>query len=254
MQRFPDGIEAEGFFQKNAPDYFPDWIARERLAKADGSTHHVLLNDAATAAYLANQGVITLHVGLSTVARIAKPDRLIFDLDPADDDFAKVQDAARRLKELLDEVELASFVQTTGSCGLHVVCPLDASADFDTVRDFAHRLAGILAARHADALTIEQRKEARGRRVFIDYLRNAYGQTAVAPYSVRAEPGAPVATPLDWPEALAADLTAQRYVVRNIFQRLGQKADPWAAIDRSAATVSKAAQRLAHLERGSNGS
>lgn len=244
LERFPDGIEAEGFFQKDTPDYFPDWLVRQRLAKAGGSVEHLLVNDAATAVYLANQGSITLHLGLSRVDRIDRPDRLVIDLDPAGDDFTRVQDAARWTRELLDELELPSFVQTTGSRGLHVVVPLDRSAGFDAVRDFAHRLAARLAVRHPDALTVEQRKAARRGRVFVDTLRNAYGQTAVAPYAVRARPGAPAATPLDWDEALAKGRSPRDHTIRNIFRRLGQKADPWQRIGDQAVSLDAAIRRL----------
>ncbi len=244
LQRFPDGIDKDGFFQKAVPDYFPDWIARAMLEKAGGHIEHVLVNDTATAVYLANQGCVTLHLGLSRVDRIDRPDRLVLDLDPSDDDFARVQDAARRTRGLLDELELPSFVLTTGSRGLHVVVPLDRSADFDVVRDIAHGIGACLARRHPRELTAEQRKAARQGRVFVDYLRNAHGQTAVAPYAVRARPGAPVATPLDWPEALAKGLSPRAYTIRNIFQRLGQKADPWAGIDAAAVSLNEAARRL----------
>lgn len=244
MQRFPDGIGEEGFFQKAVPDNFPEWIDRQRLRKEGGSIEQVLVNDAATAVYLANQGCITLHLGLSRVDQIERPDRLILDLDPSDDDFTAVQDAARRTRALLDELELPSFVQTTGSRGLHVVVPLDRSAEFDAVHDFGHRVAACLAERHPQQLTVEQRKAARRGRVFLDYLRNAYGQTSVAPYSVRARPGAPVATPLDWPEALAKGLTPRAYTIRNIFQRLGQKDDPWAGIAAAAVSLETATRRL----------
>ena len=244
LQRFPDGIDAEGFFQKAAPDYFPDWICRERLQKEGGSIEHVLVNDAATAAYLANQGCVTLHLGLSRVDRIDRPDRLVFDLDPSGDDFTAVQNAARRTRCLLDELELPSFVQTTGSRGLHVVVPLDRSADFDAVRAVAHRLATRLAERHPGELTVEQRKAARRGRVFVDYLRNAYGQTAVSPYAVRAKPGAPVATPLDWDEALAKGRSPRDYTIGNIFKRLGQKDDPWAGIAAAAASLDRVARRF----------
>ena len=244
LERFPDGVEADGFFQKDTPDYFPDWIVRQRLKKEGGSIDHVLVNDTATAVYLANQGSITLHVGLSRVDRIERPDRLVFDLDPSSDDFSRVQDAARWTREVLDELDLPSFVQTTGSRGLHVVVPLDRSADFDRVREIARKIATLTAERHAAALTVQQRKAARGGRVFIDTLRNAYGQTSVAPYTVRAKAGAPVATPLDWDEALAKDRSPRDYTIRNIFQRLGQKPDPWAGIARAAVSLQAAGRQL----------
>jgi bifunctional non-homologous end joining protein LigD len=247
MQRFPDGIGHGGFFQKSAPDHFPDWIERKMLEKEGGSVTHVVANNAATLVYLADQGCITPHVGLSRVDQIDAPDRLIFDLDPSGDDFAKVQGAARKVKAALDKLELDSFVQTTGSRGLHVVVPLDREARFDEVRGFARMLAEHLAERYPEELTVEQRKAARGERVFLDYLRNGYGQTTAAPYAVRAIEGAPIATPLTWPEALADGLSPQKYTIQNIFRRLGRKDDPWAGIGRKGASIADARKRLQAL-------
>jgi bifunctional non-homologous end joining protein LigD len=247
FQRFPDGIQAGGFFQKNASDHFPDWIPRARLSKEDGAVDHVVARDAATLAYLANQACITLHVSLARAERPRHPDRLVIDLDPSDAAFAKVRRAARWAKDLLEEIELVPFVQATGSRGLHVWVPLDGAADFDEVAGFAGRLAKVLERRHPDALTTSQRKAGRGDRVFLDVLRNAYGQTAVAPYSVRARPTAPVATPLDWSELDDAQLTPDRYTITNIFRRLGQKRDPWAGIDAQARRLGDAAALLTRL-------
>lgn len=247
MQRFPDGIGEEGFFQKDVPDYFPDWVERVTLDKENGTVNYVLANNAATLVYLANQGCITAHLSLARRDKPNHPDRLVFDLDPSDDDFGKVQDASKRFKDLLDELNLASFVQTTGSRGLHVVVPLDRSADFDAVRDFARALTECLAERHADTLTIEQRKKRRGDRVFLDYLRNAYGQTAVAPYAVRAIEGGPVATPLRWDEVRAGDLGPQGYSMTNIFRRLAQIDDPWAGMAHQARSIDAAQRRLSEL-------
>lgn len=247
MHRFPDGITGEGFFQKNLPDYFPDWFDREEMKKEGGTVTYAIANDAASLVYLANQGCITPHLGLARRDKPDRPDRMIFDLDPSVDDFAKVQEAARLLKGELDELELPTFVQTTGSRGLHVVVPLDRSQAFDPVRDFAHRLVDRLAERHPKLLTVEHRKDKRGDRIFLDYLRNAYGQTAVAPYAVRAKEGAPVATPLRWSEAGAGDLGPRRYTIENIFRRLAQIEDPWADIGRNAVALGKARERLAKL-------
>ncbi|MFP4536773.1 MAG: non-homologous end-joining DNA ligase [Dichotomicrobium sp.] len=244
MQRFPDGITAEGFFQKNASDYFPGWIDTAELTKEDGTVRHVVVNSPATLVYLADQGMITPHLGLSRVDDVDRPDRLIFDLDPSDNDFTKVQAAAARLREAFEALEATPFVQTTGSRGLHVVVPLDRSADFDTVRDGAQHLARILAERHPDDLTVAQRKAKRGNRIYLDTARNAYGQTAVAPYGVRARPGAPVATPLDWDEALAADMAPQKYALGNIFRRLGNKDDPWRDIARAAISADTLAEHI----------
>ena len=251
MHRFPDGIGKSGFFQKNIPDYFPQWIERKTLEKEGGSVTHVVVNNAATLVYLADQGCITPHIGLSRVDRIDTPDRLVFDLDPSDDDFAKVQGAARKVRAVLDELEFDSFVQTTGSRGLHVVVPLDRRAGFDEVRRFARRLAAHLAGRYPEELTVEQRKAARGPRVFVDYLRNGYAQTTVAPYAVRAIEGAPVAAPLTWPEALAEGMSPRKYTIQNIFRRLAQKEDPWAGIDRKARSIAHARNRIVAMHRES---
>jgi len=247
MQRFPDGIAGEGFFQKNAGDYFPGWIETAKLAKEDGTVRHVVANSAATLVYLADQGMITPHLGLSRVDDIDKPDRLVFDLDPSDGDFAKVQTAARHVRAALDELDAPSFVQTTGSRGLHVVVPLDRSAGFDVVREAGQRIAKTLAARYPDALTVAQRKARRGSRIYLDTARNAYGQTAVAPYGVRARPGAPVATPLDWREALDRAMTPQKYTIANIFRRLGNKDDPWHNMNDEAMRTEELVESLARL-------
>jgi bifunctional non-homologous end joining protein LigD len=247
MQRYPAGIESEGFFQKNAPDYFPEWIERARLGKQGGEVDYVLANHPATLAYLANQGTLTLHIGLSRADGIDHPDRLVIDLDPPGRDFARVKAAARQARRLLEALGLVPFLQTTGSRGLHLWVPLDRSADFERVREVARSIAELLARRYAGALTIEQRKKARGDRVYLDVMRNAYGQTAVAPYTVRARPGAPVATPLDWSELGDAALAPDRYTISNIFRRLARKNDPWREIERHAVSIEMAASRLREI-------
>lgn len=247
MQRFPEGIGADGFFQKDVPDHFPNWIDRVRLSTENGAVTYVIAGNAATLIYLANQGCITPHLSLSRRDKPNHPDRLVFDLDPSDDDFGKVQQAARHLKTLLDALEIECFVQTTGSRGLHVLVPLDRSADFDAAREFARAAAEELVKRHPDSLTVEQRKDKRRDRVFLDYLRNAYGQTAVAPYAVRAKEEAPVATPLRWDEAFSSALTPRKYTITNLFRRLGQTTDPFSGMARHACSVKAMQKRLLQL-------
>lgn len=229
MQRFPDGIDGESFYEKAIPEYFPDWIDRADVnVKGKGEIQsQVVCNDAATLVYLADQACITSHIWLSQVDKLDYPDKMIFDLDPPGEDFEPVRFAARVLRDVLDEVELDSFLMTTGSRGLHVVIPLDRSADFDTTREFARDLVNVLAEQEPDRLTTEVRKDQRKERLFLDYLRNSYGQTSIPPYSLRARAGAPVAAPLDWEELNNPDLVSQTYNISNIFRRLGQKEDPW---------------------------
>lgn len=223
LQRFPDGIGKDGFFQKQAGDYFPDWLQTARLPKEGGNVDYAMVQDAASLIYLVNQGTITFHIGLSKVDAIDRPDRLVVDLDPSDGDFTKVQKAARLVRRALGDAGHDTWVQSTGSRGLHVIADLDAKRDFDTVRQEAQDLAKEIAKDAPDLTTVEQRKAKRGDRVYLDVGRNAYGQTHVGPYSLRAKPGAPIATPLDWDEAVRGDMTPQRYTMANIFRRLAAK-------------------------------
>jgi bifunctional non-homologous end joining protein LigD len=247
MQRFPDGITGEGFYQKEAPDYFPDWIRQvEVLVEGEGEKQpQVVVDSSATLAYLANQACITPHTWLSRAGRLDQPDKLIFDLDPPEDDFDIVREAAFALHDLLEKAGLPAYVMTTGSRGLHVVLPLKASEGFDTVRDFAHGIAAALAAGEPEKWTVEVRKAKRNGRLFLDTMRNAYAQTSVPPYAVRALPGAPVAAPIEWDELRDRQLNSQTYSMMNIFRRLGQKPDPWADIYDHAMSLDHARKRFA---------
>ena len=184
MIRYPDGISRHPILQKNAPDYFPDWITRAEVAKQGGSVHHVICDRPATLAYLANQACVEVHVFLSRVGSLDHPDQLIFDLDPPDDDqFAGIRRAALLLRELLEsDLGLTAYVKTTGGKGLHVHVPLDAVADFDAVRDLAKHAGEVLAGRAPDLVSTEQRKDKRRGLIYADPMRNAYGQHAAAPY------------------------------------------------------------------------
>ncbi|MFG0328463.1 MAG: non-homologous end-joining DNA ligase [Phycisphaerales bacterium] len=235
LHRFPDGIEADGFYQKNRSAHFPDWLESVTVKKEGGTVDHVLAKRAADLVYLANQGTITPHTWLSRVDHLNQPDRIIFDLDPSGDDFGVVRRGAQILRERLESLKLAPFVMTTGSRGLHVVTPIRPDADFDAVRAFARRVAGAMARDHADEFTVEHRKAKRGDRVFLDTNRNAWAQTGVAPYAVRAKPGAPVATPLEWEEVGRSRLRPDQFTIRNLFQRLDAiDGDPWRSINRRA--------------------
>lgn len=244
MERHPDGIGGEPLMQKNVPDYFPDWVRTAELAKEDGTVRHPVCDNADTLVYLAGQACITLHRWLSKTDRPNDPDLLVFDLDPhGGSDFDDVRWAASCVGGLLEEVELPTRLMTTGSRGLHVIAALDRKADFDTVRAFARRISQVLVSRHPERLTDEPRKDDRGDRVYLDIQRNAYAQTAVAPYSVRARPGAPVATPIAWSELNDPKLRPDRWTVRNIAERLRQD-DPWGKPAARGRSVRAADRRL----------
>src|SRR5437762_3358356 len=164
MVRYPDGLDGQRFFQKNAPSYFPDWIRRVRLGKAGGEVEHAVCDKPATLVYLANQACIEIHGFTSRVDKLDAPDQMVFDFDPPDGKrFAEVRRAALWARDLLDgELGLTSFVRTTGGRGLHVHGGLNRRSGFDGVREFAHRVGEVLARRHPDAITVEQRKDKRG--------------------------------------------------------------------------------------------
>ncbi|HWF70794.1 MAG TPA: ATP-dependent DNA ligase, partial [Mycobacterium sp.] len=163
----------------------------------------------------------------------------------SDTDFAVVRATARATAGVLDDLGLACYVQTTGSRGLHVVVPVRPDTDFDTARQFARDVAEVVAADDAKHRTVEVRKDKRVGRVYLDVMRNAYAQTAVAPYSVRARAGAPVATPLEWDELDTRGLRADRFTIRDVPKRLAGQRDPWADMFRHARSLSGPAKRLA---------
>ena len=241
MQRFPDGIDEGGFYQKNAADHFPSWIRTAELSKREGGkTEAVIAHTGATLAWLANQAMITPHLWLSRVDRPDTPDRVLFDLDPAGKSFTEVVDAALALHDFCEEeLDLRSFVMTTGSRGMHVVLPIRRERTFDEVRAIATRICDAVAERHPERFTTKQRKEKREGRLYLDATRNAYGMHSVAPYGVRAKPGAPVAAPLTWEEVRKRrdSLRPDEYTVKSIRRRLAKKEDPWKGIQRHAASL-----------------
>jgi bifunctional non-homologous end joining protein LigD len=244
LQRYPNGIHTAGFIQQQIPEYFPDWIPRVTVPKQRGTVTHVVCNNLASLVYLASQACITVHTWLSRADKIEYPDQMIFDLDPARDDFDEVRSCALELHELLDELGLPNFVKTTGSRGAHIVVPLDRRANFDEVRAFAREVAEELVKRDPQHRTTQPRKEQRGGRLFVDIMRNAYGQTAVAPYSVRALPAAPVAAPLVWRELERGDVGPRTFTIRNIRDYVREHGDPWKGLARRARSLRAAHGRL----------
>jgi bifunctional non-homologous end joining protein LigD len=247
LHRFPDGIGEQGFYQQRKSDYFPVWLETCKTPRADdrrATVEHVLCNDEAALVYLANQATITLHGWNSRAPKIDRPDQMVFDLDPSVQDFSAVRYAARQVAELMQSLGMNPYAMTTGSRGLHVVAPLRPDSSFEAVRTLARDMAAYLAERHDDRLTVEQRKKQRGGRLYLDMSRNAYGQTRVLPYSVRALAGAPVATPLALDELEDASLGPQKWGIGNLMRRLGQKGDPWSDFRRRATSLETARRAL----------
>lgn len=250
MQRFPEGIDHEGFFQKDTPDYFPSWITRTCITKQDGNKiDYAIIDKTATLIYLANQNCITPHIWLSKTDNLEKPDRMIFDLDPARSlSFSAAQDTAKKLKTILDELELPSFCMLTGGHGAHIVVPLKRIHTFEETRTFAHDVATLLAHQFPKLITVEIRKEKRGDRVFIDWLRNGWGSTAAAPYAVRAYKKAPVAMPVTWQELLKKGMTSQKYTIKNVMKRINNVGDVWHDMQKHAVTLKDAEKKLKKMK------
>ncbi|MFJ9538411.1 non-homologous end-joining DNA ligase [Streptomyces sp. NPDC101225] len=242
LERHPDGLDGPRFMQKNTPDSYPEWITRVEVAKEGGTVRHTVCDDTATLLHLADQAAVTLHRWLSRTGGLDRPDRMVFDLDPAGDDFEAVREAARLLGALLGELRLPSGLMTTGSRGLHVVVPLNGHHDFDEVRAFARDVADTLAGAHPGRLTTAARKKDRGDRLYLDIARNAYAQTVVAPLTVRARPGAPVATPIAWSQLDDPALHARRWTVADA---VGQaRSGPWDGVMSRRRALGPARRRL----------
>ncbi|NGX28603.1 MAG: hypothetical protein K940chlam1_00786 [Candidatus Anoxychlamydiales bacterium] len=240
LKRFPNGIKSEKFFQKKIMDYYPKSIKTVQV-KREGKTSIKMpvITDLNSLLYIANQ-VGEFHPWLSKKDKLNYPDRLIFDLDPAGANFSKVIEAARDLKKILDDLKLPTFLMTTGSKGLHIIVPIKPNNTFEEVRKIAKNIASILVDKYPSKYTIELRKEKRKNRVFIDYLRNSFAQTSVAPYSIRAIEAAPIATPITFDE-LNKNLNAQKFNIKNIFSR---KQNPFASLNSKRVSLKTAIKKI----------
>ena len=225
LVRCPGGIAQTCFFQKHAWAGISEHIIRRR--DPDGGEELLAINDIEGLISLTQASVLEIHVWGVKLDTIEKPDGITFDLDPAPEvDWTDLVGAAFEVRDRLKRLGLDSFVKTTGGKGLHVFAPLKPYADWAAVKDFAHRLAVAMAKDSPQRYLAIASKTARRRRIFVDYLRNGRGATAVAAYSARARPGATVSTPLAW-EELGPEMRPDRFSVSNLLHRLAHVDDPW---------------------------
>jgi bifunctional non-homologous end joining protein LigD len=230
MERFPAGIGATGFLQKNVVKGFPSWLKRVETPKKGGVVHYPLANDARSLVWMANQNTITLHVWTSRTPRLERPDLCVIDLDPTRDDPDVLRDAALSAREVFRELGLDSWVKTSGSRGFHIVTPMGPRSDVAKVHALADRVAQTLVERHPKIFTREFHKVDRRGRILIDIARNHPGQTFAAPYTVRARPGAPVSAPCTWDEIERGAIGPRSVTLRTMPQRLMDVGDLWAGL------------------------
>jgi bifunctional non-homologous end joining protein LigD len=228
LLRCPLGREQQCFYQKHVSEKMPEQLGTVEIREDKASGTYLFVRSPAGLIELVQMGVLEMHTWGSTVDRLEQPSRLIFDLDPDPSvSWDRVIDAARRVRAALAELDLESFVKTTGGKGLHVEVPLVPSLEWDDLKTFARSLADSLVEADPEAYVATAAKAKRRGRIFLDYLRNARGATAITAYSTRARAGAPVATPLRW-EELTASLRPETLNVATIPHRLARlKADPW---------------------------
>lgn len=248
MERYPQGIGAKGFWQKDVSKGFPSWLQRVEVPKKDGVVHHPVVTDQQSLMWVTNQNTITHHVWVSRLPDLHYPDICVFDLDPSIDDPGMLRTAAVGLRDFLAELGLPSWIKTSGSKGFHIAVPLDGKADMGRVSGFAHRVGAMLVKRAPDLLTQEFSKADRGRRILVDTGRNGYSATWAAPYSVRAKTGAPVSAPCSWEEVETGEIGPRSVTLRTMPERLERVGDPWDQMWRRPRSLSRAAEKLGAAE------
>jgi bifunctional non-homologous end joining protein LigD len=212
MYRFPDGVAGEKFFQKDSPKYFPKWLPCEMVHHSKSDVCYPIIHNEAGIVYLGNQ-VVVPHITATRISDPLVPDKLVFDLDPSVEDLSLLKDAAQRLGRFLRSLGFHPYIMTTGGKGYHVTAPIVPELPADQVRDFAFKIATVLARDDPTHLTTELRKDKRKDRIFVDVNRLSPMQTSVAPYAARSKPGLPVAAPFPWDELVNIDPTS--YTIQN---------------------------------------
>ncbi len=229
MHRFPNGIESPSFYQKDIDvSKIPSWLHTESIFSESrrANIDYLICNDKATLLFMANLGCIEINPWHSTVKKMDKPDWMVIDIDPEQDEFAEVVRTALTIKEVLDRLETACYCKTSGASGLHVYIPLHAKYDYNVVKILAERIAQKVHNLLPGTTTLERRIKKRDRKIYIDFLQNSQGQTLVAPYAVRPKSGATVSTPLEWSE-VNANLSPTQFTIKTMMARIAQKGDLW---------------------------
>ncbi len=243
LKRYPNGIHAQYFFQKNTPDNYPSWLRTETI----DNTRYIIANDKTTLLYLTNLGCIDQNPWMSRIGSLDKPDFILMDIDPYHCAFSKVVEAALLTKQKLDSIGLTGYPKTTGGDGLHIYVPVEPVYTYDQVRSFAEIIARLLAAEHPKLFTTPRAVEKREKdRVYFDWMQIAESKTISAPYVVRAHDGAPVSTPLEWDE-VNAQLHPSQFTMMTAPGRFTEKGDLFAGVLKKPQRLEKAFANLEKL-------
>jgi bifunctional non-homologous end joining protein LigD len=230
LERFHRGIGEKGFFQKNVEKGAPKWLERVAVPKSDGVVNYPVVRDVNGIMWLANQNCITPHVWTSRAPDVIHPDLCVFDLDPLVDDANVLRMMTLKLRDLLAELGLTSWVKTSGSKGFHVAVPLDGKADCSHVARWAHAVGRAFAQRYPEHLTLEFYKVDRDGKILVDTGRNEFGATYATAYAVRPKPNAPISAPCTWEEVESGAARPQAFMLRDMARRLETVGDIWASI------------------------
>jgi bifunctional non-homologous end joining protein LigD len=249
MERYPAGIGAKGFWQKDVSRGFPAWLKRVEVPKKGGVVHHPIVTDTRSLLWITNQNTITQHVWTSRVPRLHHPDLCVFDLDPSADDPDEVRAAALGLRDLLDRLGLSSWIKTSGSKGFHIVVPLDGKTAVGQVARFADGVGRLFVSLAPDRLTHEFSKADRQGRIYVDTGRNGYSATFAAAYTVRAKPRAPVSAPCTWDEVESGQVDPGTFTLRNMPDRVARHGDVWADLNRRKRSLKRPIEALRRLAR-----
>ena len=236
LVRCPNGWK-HCFYQKHAKAGAPDALEQIEIRESTGIGVYMMANSVAAIVALLQMGVLEIHPWGATRAHLDRPDRLVFDFDPDEDlPWDRLVEAVGLLRTLLDNLGLRGFLKTTGGKGLHVVLPIRPDHPWDVARSFTKGVADLLVQASPTRFTSKVAKNRRGGKIFVDYLRNSEGATAVAPYSLRAKANAPVSMPIGWDE-LATDVRFDAFNVRSALERLRARRDPWREFSEAADQV-----------------
>ena len=221
LTRYPDGINGKSFYQKDAPGFVPDWIQTIPIWSEDTQRdiQYFVANDVETLVYLVNLGTIPLHIWMSRIEDLTRPDWCLIDLDPKDAPFAHVITLAKTMRKLFEQVEMPAFIKTTGKSGLHIMLPLGRQMTYAHSLQFAILFARLVTDRHPDIATTQRTISKREGKVYVDAFQNRAGQLMVSAYSVRPSPGAPVSMPIEWDE-VNAKLHNSNWTIKNARKRV----------------------------------